>query len=436
MGKRAVLEPFQLAGAQFLASKFHAANGDDPGLGKTVQAIHAAEMIGARTGLITCPASVRTNWYEHLESHFGHVPSGWDIISYNGAASRSPQKLRDKYDVWIGDEIHFCKNLESQRTQAIFGAGGLARRATYKWPLSGTMAPNGRPVELYPMLKALAPEMRGMSFAAYTQKYCGAYFDGRSWNVKGASRVDELAGMLAGFMVRRTKRQAFPGRKEPIISRVPLDLSADDLRAVIAEEDEILGRESKLSKAQEEYSQLGDTSRLLHLLGVAKIRHAVAFIEDLLQTVEKVVVFAHHIDVLDQLAIAFHAHSPVFYVGGMNDEQKDAARAAFKLPKHRIFLGQGQAAGTGINGLQEVCSTAVDVEPSWVPGETQQKLDRLDRMGSTGDIVNYYMLYARGTLDSVKSQVHQRKEETGARLIVETPPPYPYMSSTFGAEFL
>lgn len=423
---RKTLLPFQVEGSRFMASRFHAANGDQPGLGKTIQAIHAADLVNARRILVTCPASVRSNWHERVEEHYGHT-RGWDVISYDGASNSQfrASHVRDRYDVWIGDEIHFCKTCESQRTRAMFGSfardgfAGLATRADYKWPMSGTLAPNGRPLELFPMLKALAPAFRSMSFAEYTQKYCGAFFDGRERNIKGSSRTEELSGLLRDFMVRRTKREVFPDRRAPIVSRVPVELSALDLAAVIAAEDEIGGREARLSSSYEKFSAMGDTSRLLRLLGMAMAPHVVRFVDDQLSTVPKVVVFAQHVDVMDAMMAQFskRGYEPALHRGGMGDAQKDANKARFLGDdKCRVFIGQRQSAGTGIDGLQRVCSTVVDAEPSWVPGETEQRIDRLDRMDAADDIVNAYILYARGTLSAVVVKVHDRKEERGTKL--------------------
>lgn len=406
------VEPHQESGAAFLASRYHAACGDERGLGKTVTAIRAAEMLGLQSILVTCPASVRTSWQEHMEEWRSVGMCGVDVISYN---YRGP--VRDRYDLWIGDEIHFCKSTESQRSHLVFGRDGLAQRAAYKWPLSGTMSPNGRPVELYPMLKTLAPAFAQMNFSYYTQRYCGAYFDGRGWNVKGASRIDELATMLRDFMIRRTAAEVYPDRKRPLVSRVSLELTPFDLAAVRVEEDAVGVRPSRLSPTREEFSQMGDTSRLLHLLGLAKVAAAAEFVDDLLESVEKVAVFYHHRDVGAALREHFKEVGTVEYGGGMGDEAKALAVRRFADLAHRVFLGQQVAAGTGINGLQQVCSSMVLIEPSWTPGDTEQVIGRLDRIGQKDELVRAYLLYARGTLDAVKVAVHDRKERTGERLM-------------------
>lgn len=415
-----VLEPFQAVGAyEHLAANFHALLADQPGLGKTLQAIAAVEKLRLKLVLVVCPASVRSNWLKEINECLGSS-AGWRIISYNEAHKLSKQ-LEPGGPLWdaiILDEVHFLKTPESQRTQAIFGPIGLARRANFKWALTGTPVLN-RPRELYPLLKTLCAKFKDMSFNRFADVYCAAYFDGHAINTKGASNLDDLARKLQGFMLRRTKLEVFPNRSAPLVQRVPIELSSKDLLEVRAQEDIIGGREARLSQVHEDFSQLGDTSTLLRLLGEAKVDHVFRFVDDLLQTVDKVVVFAHHLDVIERLKFKFQDHNfrPIVYKGGMSDVQKDEARRAFmENPKCRVFIGQRQAAGTGINGLQTVCSSVVIAEPSWVPGETEQMIDRLDRMGQTADIVNAYLLYAKGTLDEVVVQVHDAKDHVIERL--------------------
>ena len=404
------LLPFQAVGALRLAQNYHHVLADVPGLGKTPQAIHAAAMVNARRVLVTCPASVRTNWYEHVEEHFGHT-RGWEIVSYDEARKHVRDPLRGRYDVYIGDEGHFLKTIGSQRTQAVFGNGrdgfplGLARSCDYKWILTGTPVLN-RPRELFPVLASLHPAFNGMTFAAFAQKYCGAYWDGFGINTKGATNVDELAGLLDGFMIRRTKKEVFPNRREPDVQLVPIDLTREDLAAVYAEEELIGNREAKISSIHEDFSALGDLARLLRLTGEAKVRATVSYLEDKLATIDKVVVFFHHTEVGRKLyeRAAARGFQPAIYQGGMSDSQKDGQKARFMAqPACRVFLGQIQAAGTGINGLQEVCDRAVFAEQSWVPGAMGQAIDRLDRMNKDGEFLNFVtadILHARGTLES------------------------------------
>lgn len=426
--------PHQLSGRDFLASparagyklsSFHCLLGDDPGLEKTYTLTLGAVAINAQKILVTCPPSVRTHWYETMEMGRGHT-RGLDVISYNAASDEKWRRgLRDKYDLWIGDEAHLLKTLTSQRTKALFGNGahGLARRAAHKWPATGTWAPNHRPVEIYPVLRALHPAYADMDFGTYAHRYCGAYWDGRSLNVKGASRIDELERSLQGFMLRRTEAEVYPDRAEPLWHEVPLELSTAELMAVIAAEDEIGGREARLSSSYEKSSQLGDTSKLLRLLGLAKVRQVAAYVDDMLESgVEKVVVFAHHRDVIAALRKHFAERhiGAVVYQGGMTDAQKDTVKAQFAAPECRVFIGQDDAAGTGTDGLQRLCSTIIFAEWDWVPGDTRQRVRRLARTGQLEKLVNAHILYAKGTLDAVQMKVHEVKERIGERLVLSS----------------
>jgi SNF2 family DNA or RNA helicase len=189
-------------------------------------------------------------------------------------------------------------------------------------------------------------------------------------------------------------------------------VTAEDLAPVAEEEAIVANREAKISSVHEDFSQMGDLSRLLRLTGEAKVRAAVDFVADLADTAGKVVVFAYHREVMARLRKGLEARhlGCVSYHGGMSDTQKQEAVAAFQEPTYRVFIGQIQAAGTGINGLQAVCSHVVFAELSWVPGVTGQAVDRLHRIGQTASCVNVYFLHAPGTLESAVLSTHDRKE--------------------------
>lgn len=410
--------PYQTLGSAFLFANPHALLGDEPGLGKTLQAIDAVERLSLKTVLVVCPASVRLNWLQEVNECLGSS-HGWQVISYQGASSPAIRRhILPKYDAIILDEAHFLKTPESQRTQAIFGKDGLARRATYIWALTGTPVLN-RPRELFPVLKVLHPAFAQMTFAKYADRYCGAFFDGRGVNTKGATNLDELKGLLGGFMLRRTKAEVMPQLPPKRISRIPLDVTNEEFTAVRAEEDLIGNREECISSIHNDYSQLGDMSRLLRLTGEAKVRAASEFIDDLLHSTDKVVVFAKHREVIRELErrLALRGHKAVVYHGGMSDAQKRDAVTTFQSDVASVFLGQIQAAGTGINGLQNVCSTVVFAELSWVPGEVGQAVDRCHRIGQTAGSVNVYLLHVPGTLESAVLGVHDAKSKVIARLM-------------------
>lgn len=414
------LKPFQKVGAKFLASNFHAMLADEMGLGKTVQALAAVHSLGLKNILIVCPASVRLGWRQEIEE-CGLDNRNFDVVSYNAVAAGKNCIYGGARGAIIIDEAHFCKSIDSQRSKALLGKSGVARHAVYKWCLTGTPVLN-RPSELYTILKTLAPQTIHpyTSWDRFTARYCGAFWDGYSVNTKGASNLAELSKNIAPFMLRRTKAEVLPELPPRIVNHTPLEISAGAASSIYEAERGISNRESYLSSTHESYAQLGDLATLLKITGVAKVGAVHSFVEDLLETEDKVVIFTKHREVLAQLAARFKAKGigAVTYQGGMNDAGKRAAVATFVGDKEvRVFIGQITAAGTGINGLQNVCNTVVFAELSWVPGEMAQAIDRCHRMGQTRGSVNVHLLHVKGTLESAMLQVHLAKQSVIDKLV-------------------
>ena len=408
------LRQFQITGADFLEYTPHSMLGDEMGLGKTVTALLACERRRLKRVAVVCPASVRSNWKQEIVECLGESAlKNFEIESYNAAAaSKFPT---GPYDGIILDEAHFLKTVDSQRTQAIFGnKDGLVRgsEAAFKWCLTGTPVLN-RPRELYPVLKtlhskALAPHD---NWDAFTNYFCGAYWDGRGINTKGATHIAELKEILKGFMLRRTKAEVMPELPPRIISHPAIELSPAELSPVFEVEAEMGNREAFLSPTREDYSQLGDMARMLKVVGVCKVPKIAEFVEDILRTEKKVVIFARHRDVIKGLEMALGHCLPAVYHGGMNDAQKTRMVTEFMRNKDcEVFIGQIQAAGTGINGLQTVCNNVVFAELSWVPGEMAQAIDRCHRIGQTASGVNVYLPHVPGTLESAMLQVQLSKQ--------------------------
>jgi SWI/SNF-related matrix-associated actin-dependent regulator 1 of chromatin subfamily A len=338
------------------------------------------------------------------------------VVSYEQAVRGQFEQI---YDVLILDEGHYLKTPESQRTQAIFNnSTGIARRAYYKWILTGTPILN-RPRELFPVLKCLAPGFADYTFPSFAQRYCGAYFDGRRINTKGASRLDELSGKLEGFMLRRTSDQVGLELPPIVSSLVPLELDAQSLSVIERAEEEISNREAFISTVMEDFSALGDQASLLHAVGFAKAVPAAHFVRELLKTQNKVVVFAHHRDVVDIIAqkLLGSGIQSVKFQGGMSDAQKASAIRLFKEdPGIQVIIGNIKAMGTGVDGLQEIAHSCVFAEITWVPDEIGQAIRRLRRMGQARDRVNAYILYAPGTLEEAVLGVHKAKSHVLQKL--------------------
>ena len=128
-----------------------------------------------------------------------------------------------------------------------------------------------------------------------------------------------------------------------------------------------------------------DLAVVRHETALAKVPFVVEYAAELLDGgVRKIVIFAHHRDVIARLVEGLSRFNPVILVGGMVPQARQNSIDAFQGdPSVRIFIGNIQAAGTGIT-LAPASSVCLFAELSWVPAEMTQCEDRLHRIGTKG----------------------------------------------------
>lgn len=424
----AELRPYQREGAAFLAARNFALLADEMGLGKTPQAIEACDLVGARKVLVVCPAVARTNWIREFE-RWSVVPRpaqsvdsakvrlapGTQLVvaSYEMASSRVMRpKLRafGPYDVLIVDEAHYCKGYNTDRTKSLFGtAGGKHARtesslmgvAGRTWLLTGTPAPNHQG-ETFVYVKSAG--LWDYDYWAFMRRFTKG-FDGQyGYKVTGPNRSAELKTLVEKFTVRRTKKSV--GEQLPPITWVTktVDPVEPDLSAYVRDVSTLGVDGPRIWKglAEKELAQLetiralhgegsveealsasGDSfSRLRRYTGLLKAENTGRLIADMLETdCEKIVVFAHHREVVLFLHEYLRSYGVVGIWGGTKPEKRQLAIDKFQTRKRgvRVFLANIEAAGTAIT--LTAAHHLVFAELSWVPAQNAQAAMRVHRIG-------------------------------------------------------
>ena len=387
-----ILYDFQVTGVDFLSNARSALLADDVGTGKTAQAIHACQQVGARSVLVICSASIKYNWkkeavkwgYDERDIHIlnnriiKNMPEfGMFIINYDLCWRKNYAKVlfKRRYDVLICDEAHYLKNHKAKRAKAVWLRHGYADLSTYRWMMTATPVLN-RPVELHAMLAKLCPDRLGqfINYIAYTQRYCDGKDGKWGYEANGAENLEELAGRLDGFMLRRT-RDVLPDKT---LQKIYMPFS----------------------KEIEKYLFQGsETESVRRKIGLGKVEPSAEHISNILESEQKVVVFAYHIDVILGLEDKLAAYNPVVLRGATPAKKRQEVIDKFvEDPTCRVFIGQIQAAGEGIDGLQHVASMGVFVEIAHTPGIIKQAIGRLYREGQTRPCLFQFLL-VEGTVD-------------------------------------
>lgn len=441
------LAPFQVAGVEYALRRAATLFGDVPGLGKSPEAIAVCNEIGARRVLVLCPANIRLQWvkvirrwstmaypytvYPILHGRRGVNPNAnWTVVSYDLCSSPGIWKALAKltYDVLIIDEAHYCKTVDAKRTRAVFGGGlnplaePLFSRAGMILGLTGTPLPN-RPREAYTLARGLCFDaIDFMSEDSFRYRFNPSRKvtteDDRVFVDERAGRHAELQARLrANFMVRREKYgpngvgyqlgmtnkpqyevitvEETTGIKRALAAEKMLDLDPEQLEGVDAE-------------------CLGQVATVRRLMGEAMAPLAAEYIKMQFDGGEdKIVVFAHHIKVLDYLCKELAKYGVVRIDGSLSQHQKQKRVDIFRTnPRIGACVGNMQSMGTGTDGLQEVCQRAIFAEPDWVSGTNQQCVDRLDRGGQQRQVQADFLVAPGSFLERVLGSALRKHQTT------------------------
>jgi len=128
--------------------------------------------------------------------------------------------------------------------------------------------------------------------------------------------------------------------------------------------------------------------------GVAKAPFVAAFVRALLDSDEKVLLFAHHHAVMDVYKKELAAYKPAFITGRESTVQKDASVARFMGGQTNLCVISLRSAA-GLNLQRASC--VVFGELDWSPAVHSQAEDRAHRMGQQDSILCYYLVAPQGS---------------------------------------
>ena len=423
---------YQKATLDYLLARGGGINGDQPGLGKTPTSIAFCNEIEAQRVLVIVPASVRIQWGERIKEWSTiprlnvsvmlkvkdgiHPSAHYQVISYDAARNPAIIKALRKidWDVLICDEAHKMKNMDALTTRAVLGNArgryvhgehdmeAIAHGIPHKLALTGTLLLN-RPSECYVLFRHFDHEaIDFLSEEGFKEKYNRQAdmktIEGKRFKLESTSLESELQNRLrANIMARHEKRDVLRFMKPPRFSIVRcMEDSAVD--AALGAEG-MLGLDIEAIQTTKDFEILGHIAEARRLMGIALAPQIIRYAEDFLEgSEEKLVIFGWHIEVLDLFEQGLSRFGTVRVDGRKSAAARQQAVDDFVGQAHkRVFVGNLQAAGTGLDGLQRVCSRCYLAEPDWVPAQNEQAVARLDRIGQE-DLVNAEIFVAPGSI--------------------------------------
>lgn len=433
------MKNYQRAGAKFMATMRRAYNGDDMGLGKSLQTLAALELAGAYPALIICPVKLKQNWLREAKKWLPHRKAALTvnaladitILAYteihdyvNFGLFSTVKKEREaakkltknfffpsivKLKGVACDEGHFIKRKESRRTQACIAIANLCECDT-RFVMSGTPVENA-PIELIAPLEFLGRMEQMGGWYQFATRYCGATRNNFGLQLKGATNTKELnEKMRRIFYIRRLKGDVLkelPPKIETIYE-AEIDNLADYQRIQRDAKAELMRRSGGLlSEGQMQALAMLQFGMLRKAVGLGKAAWICEWVDTFLESGEKFILYAYHPEV-QQIFVKRLAHwNPAIVLGGCKDVQREEDKF-MKDESCRLFIGSIVAAGFGLT-LTRASHVGI-AELMWTHSKHQQTIDRAHRIGQK-DCVNAYYFIAPGTIDEDMWEIVSNKDK-------------------------
>jgi hypothetical protein len=431
---------------------------DEPGLGKTAQALLAAEAANAYPLLVVVPNVVKTNWAREAARWVPHRPA--TVVQGVGEAVNGfadivvlNYEVLDRHMGWLSDfgfrgmvvdEAHFIKNKTSQRSQHVLALSGRIRSRTDQpllMALTGTPLINdiedfraiwqflgwiddSKPLdELMDALEdtGLTPADRRFHAAARQCVIDLGIVRRRKLDVAAdipARRIADLPVELderAGRSIRAAERDLADRmvvRYETALANRSSDVGVEGV------DHDLVRRVARSELKEAATAQSGENVfTLMRRIGQAKAELAADYAAQLARSAGKVVFFAKHVDVMDAAEETFARQGVRFSSirGGQTPTARQASVDAFvNDPDVTVAVCSLTAAGVGLN--LQVASNIVLAELSWTDAEQTQAIDRSHRIGQAEPVTAWRIIAAQ-TIDARISGLIDGKAGLAARAL-------------------
>jgi SNF2 family DNA or RNA helicase len=382
---------------------------DDMGLGKTKSALVAAKAWRQAFSLpilVVAPVSIHENWRREA----AQVEVAIEVYSW----AKLPE-IPEVDFVLIADEAHYAQAGNKSKRGEAFLALSLSERCQAVYALTGTPIKNGRPANLFPLLKAVRHPI-SKDRRNYDLRYCNAHPTRWSrWDVTGATHLGELHEKIADRLLRRTKSECLKDLPEKTRTIRKVEMSAE-ARRQYQDTFNALRAEYKARLARGEIKSGGDALVLLGQLryasSVAKVEGAVELAQDILEQGESVVLFTEFVESAKAIAAALSEYGVELLIGetpsGANNPVRQNMVDRFQAKESRVFVSTIKAGGLGIT--LTASSYVILVDRAWTPGDCDQSEDRCHRIGQK-NAVSVTWLQANGSDQKIDEIINSKREK-------------------------
>jgi SWI/SNF-related matrix-associated actin-dependent regulator 1 of chromatin subfamily A len=420
-GLHGTLMPFQTAGVVYALRQRRTFIADEQGLGKTVQALTAIEVADAYPAVVVCPASLKLNWLrectrwlpgrraEPLSGRRGPLPlADIIVVNYDVLEARADALADLEPGAIVFDESHYVKNPKANRTKAAIDLSARLPEQALRLALTGTPLVN-RPRELVPQLRALGRLGDFGSGASFERRFDGQEARERlHWHLRSTCyvrrRKDEV---LTQLPPKRRITVPVPLANEHEYRHLEEDL-VDWLRTAVHDPRQLAERIDSALRAE----ALVKLNALRHVAARGKLHAAIEWIKTFLESGERLVVFAHHRDIQDELVAMFPRAARILGSDPVEERQRNVDLFQRARGGASLCICSLEAASHGFT-LTAAASVAF-LELGWTPAKHDQAEDRVHRIGQDRHVTAWYLLAADTIDERIAALIDYKRAVVGS----------------------
>ncbi len=400
---------------------------DEMGLGKTVQSLSMIAKLWDKGGqfLIVCPASVIPVWISEVKKFYPHIEAKafnsesnfkdgrfW-VASYTQLRRNKEALESIIFDLAILDEAQFIKNPESKTTIACMGIA-----AKRKIALTGTPLEN-RALDLWTIFRWIMPGLLGSR----------AVFENFLLTNENALQI--LRKQISPFVLRRMKSEVAAELPEKIY----VDLACPLTQLQSNEYDKIMHKAKEMLVAEGADKSKMQQNRIHILSLITRLRQAACDaallpwfdsedhlssgkisvlldkIEELALSGKKILVFSQFTSLLSRVKNFVKSRIsdlPIYELTGQTKDRSKPVSSFQNAAKEALILVSLRAGGTGIT--LSSADYVFFMDPWWNPAVEEQAIDRVHRIGRSGDVFVYRMI-AEGTVEERVRKLQSEKRK-------------------------
>ena len=427
--------PYQLQGIARGLQLKRFINGDDMGLGKSLESIATINKADAFPCLVICPNVVKINWQREwhkftdkkamvlTDSVRDSWPFFWQtgmnqvfIVNYESLRKYFVRRIT-KAEKWtlkdvefhntiklfksvIIDESHKVKSTATQQTKF---CKGIASGKEYIILLTGTPVVN-KPKDLVSQLGIMDRMIDMGGWKGFMLRYCSG--------PNQASNLKELNYKLwQHCFFRREKSKVLTQLPDKVRQIVSCEIT--NRKEYMDAERDLIDYLKRYKEADDEKIQKSLKGEVMVRIGIlkditarGKLKEVIDFVKDFRENGKKIILFCNLHEIVDRLMIAFP--SAVCVTGRQNMQEKQASVDAFqKNPKTDVIICSIKAASAGIT--LTAASDVAFIELPWTYADCDQAESRAHRIGQK-DSVNCYYLLGRRTIDQKLYRIIEEKK--------------------------